>query len=179
MRDQKTKAQKKPKNYEIIPTPWYEPTTPHLSHPHIIHNNNIMDTKFLVQMRQSNKCGSIRNDEIFNLHLGSDSCNKNWTVLLVFFVVLKKFVSVIYLILKRSIENCFCREPHPPWQVTKWESLILWTVPAIKLLYTIQQLFYIRANGSLFFDTKQISKNISGKIKKVTDFFCNYTCYIN
>ena len=32
-----------------------------------------MDTEFLVQMRQSNKCGSIRNDEIFNLHLGSDA----------------------------------------------------------------------------------------------------------
>ena len=30
-----------------------------------------MDTKFLVQMRQSNKCGSIRDDEIFNLPLGS------------------------------------------------------------------------------------------------------------
>ena len=30
-----------------------------------------MDTEFLVQMRQSNKCGSERNDEIFNLHLGS------------------------------------------------------------------------------------------------------------
>ena len=25
----------------------------------------------LVQMRQSNKCGSVRKDEIFNLHLGS------------------------------------------------------------------------------------------------------------
>ena len=30
-----------------------------------------MDTEFLVQMRQSNKCGSVRKDEIFNLHLGS------------------------------------------------------------------------------------------------------------
>ena len=37
----------------------------------IIHNNNTMDTEFQVQMRQSNKCGSVRNDEIFNLHLGS------------------------------------------------------------------------------------------------------------
>ena len=37
----------------------------------IIHNNNTMDTEFLVQMRQSNKCGSVKNDEIFNLHLGS------------------------------------------------------------------------------------------------------------
>ena len=30
-----------------------------------------MDTQFLVQMRQSNKYGSVRNGEIFNLHLGS------------------------------------------------------------------------------------------------------------
>ena len=34
-----------------------------------------MDTEFLVQMRQSNKCGSVRNDEIFNLHLGSGATN--------------------------------------------------------------------------------------------------------
>ena len=58
MREQKTKAQMK-KNYEIIPTPcppptpWYKST---IFSP-IIHNNNTMDTKFLVQMRQSNKCG--------------------------------------------------------------------------------------------------------------------------
>ena len=44
---------------------------PHLSHPPIIHHSNTMDTEFSVQMRQSNKCGSVRNDEIFNLHLGS------------------------------------------------------------------------------------------------------------
>ena len=30
-----------------------------------------MDIEFLVLMRQSNKCGSVRNDEIFNLHVGS------------------------------------------------------------------------------------------------------------
>ena len=36
-------------------------------------NNNTMDTEFLVQMRQSNKCGIVRNDEIFNLHLGSSA----------------------------------------------------------------------------------------------------------
>ena len=53
------------------PTPWYESTTPHLSLSPIIHNNNTMNTQLLVQMRQSNKCGSVRNDEIFNLHLGS------------------------------------------------------------------------------------------------------------
>ena len=47
------------------------PPSPCLSHPHTIHNNNTMDTQFLVQMRQSNKFGSVRNDEIFNLHLRS------------------------------------------------------------------------------------------------------------
>ena len=78
MRDQKTKAQKKKKNWDNThplsspPKPWYESTTPlHLSHPPIIDTNNTMDTEFLVQMRQSNKCGSVRNDEIFNLHFGS------------------------------------------------------------------------------------------------------------
>ena len=30
-----------------------------------------MDMAFLVQMRQYNKCGSVRNDEIINLHLES------------------------------------------------------------------------------------------------------------
>ena len=39
--------------------------------PPSIHNNNTMDTEFLVQIRQSNKCGSVMNNEIFNLHLGS------------------------------------------------------------------------------------------------------------
>ena len=32
-----------------------------------------MDIEFLVQMRQSNKYGSVRNDDIFNFHLGSDA----------------------------------------------------------------------------------------------------------
>ena len=77
MREQKTIAQIK-KYYKLIPTPC--PPHPHpdmnqpppdLSHPPIIHNNNTIDTEFLVQMRQSNKCESVRNDEIFNLHLRS------------------------------------------------------------------------------------------------------------
>ena len=71
MREQKAKPQVKKRNYKIRPTPWYESTTPILCHPPIIDNNNTMDTEVLVQMRQSNKCGSVRNDEIFNLHLGS------------------------------------------------------------------------------------------------------------
>ena len=75
MKEQKTKTQVK----KLL-----DNTHPLCSHPHpdmnqprppilspIIHNNNTMDTEFLVQMRQSNKSGSVRNDEIFNLHLGS------------------------------------------------------------------------------------------------------------
>ena len=30
-----------------------------------------MNTEFLVKRRQSNKCASVRNDEIFNLHFAS------------------------------------------------------------------------------------------------------------
>ena len=30
-----------------------------------------MDVEFLVQIRESDKCGSARNDEIFNLHVES------------------------------------------------------------------------------------------------------------
>ena len=45
---------------------------PHPSHhPPIICNNNTMGMAFLVHIRQSNKCGSVRNDEIINLQLGS------------------------------------------------------------------------------------------------------------
>ena len=42
---------------------------PPIPSPPIIHNNNTMDTELLVQMRQSNKFGSIRNDQISHLHL--------------------------------------------------------------------------------------------------------------
>ena len=79
MRDQKTKAQIKKNElwdntYPLSPhpAPWCESTTTPSPIPSpIIHNNNTMDTEVLVEMRQSNKCGSARNDEIFNLHLGS------------------------------------------------------------------------------------------------------------
>ena len=51
--------------------PWYESVTPpNLSHPHIIHNNNTVDTEFVIQMRESNKCESV-NDQMFKLHLAS------------------------------------------------------------------------------------------------------------
>ena len=39
-------------------------------YPPIVGNNNTMDMAFLIQIRQSNICGSARNDEIINLHLG-------------------------------------------------------------------------------------------------------------
>ena len=76
MREQNTKAQEKGKNYKMIPTPCPPTQTliyinhPHLSYPSIICNNNTMTMAFLVQMRQTNKSGSVRNDEN-HLHLGS------------------------------------------------------------------------------------------------------------
>ena len=71
MTKQRTKVQVKKSTSKIITAPCYKSTTPHLSHPPNICNNNTMDIKFLVQGRQSDKCGSVRNDDIFNLHLGS------------------------------------------------------------------------------------------------------------
>ena len=77
MRHQKTKAQTK-KNNNPIPTPCPSHPHPNMKQPPpthpippITHNNNTMDTEPPVQMRQSNKCGSVRKDEIFTLHLGS------------------------------------------------------------------------------------------------------------
>ena len=68
---------KKKTNYELIPTPCRPTHTltwinyPQPSHSPIIHNKNKMDIEFVVQMRQSNKCGSVGNHAIFNLHFGS------------------------------------------------------------------------------------------------------------
>ena len=52
-------------------TSYFKSTTLHPSLPPLICNNNAMDMVFLVQMRQSHKCVSVRNDEVFNLNLGS------------------------------------------------------------------------------------------------------------
>ena len=46
------------------------PPPPQSSHPPIICSNNAMIMISLAQMRHSNGCGSVRNDEIYNLHLG-------------------------------------------------------------------------------------------------------------
>ena len=78
MRKQKTKAQVKKKlwgNTHAISLTliWIPPPAPplsKLSDPPIIYIKT-MSTEFLAQMRQSNKCESVRNDEILNLHLGS------------------------------------------------------------------------------------------------------------
>ena len=43
---------------------------PNLAHPSFSCNSNTMDMAYLVKMRQSNKCGSVKNGEIINLHLG-------------------------------------------------------------------------------------------------------------
>ena len=70
---QKRKSQiKKPMRWYpppvLQPTPWSQSTTRWLSHAPIIYNNT-MDKEFLIQMKQFNKCGRVRNEEIFNLHL--------------------------------------------------------------------------------------------------------------
>ena len=57
--------------HPVINEPLSPPPPSHLSHPPTICNNNTMDIQLLVQMRQSDKCVSVRNDDIFNLHLGS------------------------------------------------------------------------------------------------------------
>ena len=77
MREQKTKAQEKKttiRSYSPpvpLPTPWCKSNTPYLIHSPIISYTYIMGIELLVQMRQSNKCGNVKNDEILNLHLGS------------------------------------------------------------------------------------------------------------
>ena len=70
MRQHNTKAQEK-QNHKMIPTPcppthnYPPPTYPIPPIPsHIVCNNNTVDMVLLVQMRQYNKCGSVRNDEI-------------------------------------------------------------------------------------------------------------------
>ena len=69
MRQQKTKAQIKrklwDKTHPLFPHPHRDvkSISPHLSYPPIIYNNNTMYTEFMVQMRPSNKCGSVRKDE--------------------------------------------------------------------------------------------------------------------
>ena len=79
MREQKTKAEIKieKKKHEIITTT--SPLThililinhpPPIPSPHHSNNNTIV-TESLVQVRQSNKCGSVRNNEILDLNLGS------------------------------------------------------------------------------------------------------------
>ena len=78
MRQQNTTEQEENKNSQMIPTPCPPPTHilvsinhPNPSHPLIICNNSTMDMALLVQMRQSDKCRSVRNDEIININLGS------------------------------------------------------------------------------------------------------------
>ena len=55
-------------NINEAPTPL--PTTPPPPPTPIICNNSTMIMASLAQMRESNGCGSVRNDDIFNLHLG-------------------------------------------------------------------------------------------------------------
>ena len=52
------------------PKPQHKQTTPNLPIPPIILSNTMIMIS-LAQMRQSNGCGNVKNDVIFNLHLGS------------------------------------------------------------------------------------------------------------
>ena len=76
MKEQRTNTQvkKKKKNLQYPPpapsTPSYKSTNPHISHPPTIGNSNTMEIEFLVQIRQSDKCGNLSNDDVFNLYLG-------------------------------------------------------------------------------------------------------------
>ena len=79
------KYKNKKKNTKTIR--WYPPESPYphlnISQPPTTHplssipstpstfNNHIMNVTFLVQLKTSNKCWNVRNDEIINLHLGS------------------------------------------------------------------------------------------------------------
>ena len=66
--EKKSKKQKqKLKDNIHPPVPLPQPV---IKQPHpTICNNNTMNIEFLVQMRQSDKCRGVRNDDIFNLHL--------------------------------------------------------------------------------------------------------------
>ena len=111
MREQKTKAQIKKLPPPALPSsPWYESTTPHLSHLPIIYSKHRKDTEFPVQVRQSNKCASVNNDEVFNFHLRSGA---------------GPWVSIPWLLQDTSHIFWF----HPPKQLTrkkqrtkKWDS---------------------------------------------------------
>ena len=79
MREGSTKAQMKKQTNKLQDNTHPLSSLPHLvinqppqlSHHPTICNKYTMDIEFLVQMRQSNKRGSVRNDDTFNLHLGS------------------------------------------------------------------------------------------------------------
>ena len=72
-KSKQTKNKQRDSTHPLSPHPNPDMNQPPPTYPipPIIHNNNMMDTEFRVQMRQSKKCGSVRNDEILNLHLGS------------------------------------------------------------------------------------------------------------
>ena len=69
MIEQKEKAEGRP-NSEVIQTTCdpnnisISSTTTNLSHSSIICDNITMDTEFLVQIRQCNKWGHVRNDDM-------------------------------------------------------------------------------------------------------------------
>ena len=75
----------------------------------IICNNNTMDMVFLLQMKQSYKCGSIRNDKIIKLHLGSGA---------------GPWVSISYLLQATNhiIDSILLKQlTWKNWRIQKWD----------------------------------------------------------
>ena len=70
---------KKKKNYKFKPTLQYKSFITQKSIATIICINNTMDIAFLVQIRQSSKCGKTRNNKIFNLYSGSGT--SSWVII--------------------------------------------------------------------------------------------------
>ena len=70
---QNEKLKKYDKTHCPLPKPYHKWTIPQPSHPLIICSNNTMILISLAQMRLSNGCVTVRNDNIFNLHLESST----------------------------------------------------------------------------------------------------------
>ena len=120
----KEKSTNKKKNKQT--ERWYPPLPSHplpdinqppppFSSP-IIHNDITIDTEFLVQMRQSNKFGSVSNDEIFNLQVRSGA--GPWVII----PCLLQDTSHIYRF-------------HPPKQLTRKKQRIQKSDLTLKKLY--------------------------------------------
>ena len=84
-----------------------------------------MDTEFLVEMREFNKCGKVVNDEIFNLHLGSGA---------------SPWLSIPYLLQHTSQTYWF----HPPTKVTSKNQKTKKLDSTRKILYPVALVYVHR-----------------------------------